>query len=310
MDAETVLSVLLFPGLLFSVVVAMFLSWVDRKVSARAQMRVGPPMLQPLYDFVKYSVKEVCVPIGMPAVVFLLVPLLGVVLAVSASWCVWRVLLGDGSGISLVTVVMLITGASFAQVLGGVFSRNPIAGQGAFRELKLSSAYELPLWLALLALVVKSGTLDLGRIAGCSNALFVAGGWVPAPSMVLALVVGLFCAIAKAGMPPFDVAEAETELAGGALIEYSGWPLGLFKLLHALMLFLMPSFLVMAFWGGFSGGAVGVALGVVKILALVVVMILVKNTTTRVRVDQAERFFKRYMGAVALLSVVLAFVGW
>jgi len=146
----------------------------------------------------------------------------------------------------------------------------------------------------------------------------VRGDWLAAPppagtlSGALALLAGIACLQAKLTLVPFDMPEAETELAGGVLIEYSGAPLGLFKLTRAMMLFTLPVFLVALFFGGLvtAHGWMSGLIGLLAWLLLVALTIVLRNTTPRVRTDQAVRFFWGPVSVLALLAVVLAWAGW
>jgi NADH-quinone oxidoreductase subunit H len=121
----------------------------------------------------------------------------------------------------------------------------------------------------------------------------------------------MLCMQAKLTLVPFDAPEAETELSGGAYIEYSGPPLAMFKLTRAMMLFTMPMFLVTVFCvGGTLTGVLPIVLGVLKYVGLVVVVVLIRNTAPRVRIDQAVRFFWGPVALLTVAAVLLALVGW
>ena len=105
---------------------------------------------------------------------------------------------------------------------------------------------------------------------------------------------------AKLGLVPFDASEAETEIMGGIFIEYSGILLGVLKLTRFMMMAAVPLFLITVFWAGFS---------VWKYAVLLVIIILMRNTNPRVRIDQAMRFFWGKMTAIALIAVLLAVMG-
>jgi len=302
-----IVQALVFPGLLFAAVGGLLTSWVDRKVTARLQMRVGPPWLQPFYDVIKLMIKETCVPAGSVKWLFLTAPLLGLSAAALASLILWRALLLPGQGFSgdLVVMLYLLTMPSLAVVLGAFASRNPLAALGGSREMKLMLAYELPFVLAVLVPVVRTPTFRLDELVAGPPA-------VAAPSGVLALLVALLCMQAKLTLVPFDAPEAETELAGGAYIEYSGPPLAVFKTTRAMMLFTLPVFLAAVFCGGmrFTAGPGGAAAALGKFLGLVVLSILLRNTAPRLRIDHALKFFWGPVTAVAALAVVLALAGW
>jgi NADH-quinone oxidoreductase subunit H len=302
-----ILEFLLFPGLLFTAAAGLVTSWIDRKVTARVQMRVGPPFLQPFYDIAKYMIKETTVPEGAPVWLFLSAPLIGLAAVGAASTIIGRSLAAPtGSFVGdLFVLLYLLTMPALATILGSFASRNPLASVGGSREMKLVIAYELPFVLAALVPVIHAHSIRLGEIAAAPAAVGHLSG-------VLALLVAIVCMQAKLTLVPFDMPEAETELSGGAYIEYSGPPLGIFKLTRAMMLFTMPMFLVALFCGGiaFDAGVIGAILGVLKYVGLVVVIVLIRNTAPRVRVDQAVKFFWGPVTVAALAAAGLAAIGW
>jgi NADH-quinone oxidoreductase subunit H len=298
---------LVFPGIVFTAVVGLVTSWIDRKVTARVQMRVGPPFLQPFYDIAKYMIKETTVPEGAPAWLFLSAPLIGFAAVGVASTILWGSMLSPTQTFvgDLIVLLYLLAMPALSVILGSFASRNPLASLGGSREMKLLMGYELPFVLAAFVPVIHVHSVRLGDIVlGPPAALL--------PSGILALIVAIICMQAKLTLVPFDAPEAETELTGGAYIEYSGPPLGMFKLTRAMMLFTMPVFLVVLFCGGIrvDAGWLPVVLGVLKYVGLIVVIVLVRNTAPRVRTDQAVKFFWGPMTIAALAAVVLAFAGW
>jgi len=305
--AEIFLEFLLFPGLLFTAVAGLLTSWVDRKVTAMVQMRVGPPLLQPLYDLRKLLIKETCVPEGGAIGLFLVAPLIGFAGVTLASMILWRSLLNVEATFvgDLIVVIYLLVMPALGVILGSFASRNPLASIGGSREIKLMVAYELPLVLAVLVPVIQAGSIRLGDlVAAPSPAGSVSG--------MLALLVCIACMQAKLTIVPFDMPEAETELSGGALIEYSGPPLAIFKLTRAMMLFTLPVLLAALFFGGAmtAPGWVPKIIGLLVWFLLVALTIVIRNTTPRVRTDQAVKFFWGPVSAVALLAVALAWAGF
>jgi NADH-quinone oxidoreductase subunit H len=294
-----------FPGFVFTLVLAMVFAWVDRKVTARVQWRVGPPFLQPVYDFIKLLGKEVLVPSGGAKLVFLLAPLFGLAAVTVASTLVWQANLWPERGFvgDLIVVVYLLTIPSLSVILGGFASNNRVASLGASREMKMILSYELPFILALAVPIIGAGgAIRLGEILEGESA-------VPHISGILAFFVAILCMQAKLGLVPFDAAEAETELMSGPFVEYSGAPLAILKLTRSIMLFVMPVFLVTVFWGGIAAGqgSLRIILGCLKIVGLLVIIILLRNTNPRLRIDQAVGFFwGPWVTGVAIAAVVLA----
>jgi len=300
---------LVFPGLVFTAVAGLLVSWVDRKVTARIQWRVGPPLLQPFYDFVKLLGKEVIVPAGGSRPAFLGAPLVGLAGVTLSATLIGTAAIWPEAGFSgdVIVLLYLLVLPSLAVILGGMASRNPLASVGASREMKLVLSYELPFIVAVLVPVIKSGgVLSIGGLLAYQG---THGAFAGSLSGLLALLAIIPCIQAKLALVPFDQAEAETEIMAGALIEYSGAPLAVFKLTRAMMLLVVPVFVVEVLWGGFGGGALSIALGVGKYLVLLVVAILLRNTNPRLRIEHAMKFFWGPVSALAALAVVLALLG-
>jgi NADH-quinone oxidoreductase subunit H len=292
---------LIFPGFVFTAVIGLMASWIDRKVTARIQYRVGPPWYQPFIDLVKLSIKEITVPKDSAKPVFLLSPLAGLSAAILASTFIWlaNIELGKaGFTGDFIVVFYLLAIPSLALMIGASASGNPLASLGLSREIKLILAYELPFIIALTVPLIKSG--GLLRLTDLINYQAANGAFVSDISGILAIFVAVFCMQAKLGLVPFDMSEAETEIMGGVYIEYSGILLAVFKLTKALMTVALPLFLISMFWGGFA---------IWKYLILLVITILIRNTNPRVRIDQAINFFWKKMNVIAIIAVLLAVMG-
>lgn len=301
------LEVLVFPGLIFAAVAGLATSWVDRKVTARVQMREGPPLLQPFWDVAKLLVKETCIPAGATTWVFLSAPLLGLAGAALASTILWRALLApaDTFGGDVIVLLYLLAMPPLAVVLGAMASRNPLASLGGSREMKLVLAYEPALVAAALVPVLHAKSLRLGDILAADPAAGTLSG-------ALALLAAVLCMQAKLALVPFDAAEAETELTGGALIEYSGPPLAIYKVTRAMMLFTMPAFLTALFAGGLGAArsAADFVPGILVLVGLVVVTVLIRNTAPRLRIDQSVRLFWGPVLGLSVAALLLAWRGW
>ncbi len=299
---------LVFPGVVFTSVVGGLASWVDRKVSARIQWRMGPPWYQPFADFLKLLGKETIVPAGSSRAAFLLSPLFGFAAAVIVSLIIWLTLLDPARSFlgDLIVVLYLLTIPAVAVIVGGFASRNPLASLGASREMKLVLAYELPFILAVLVPVARAGTIRLGELLRYQAAH---GMFLGSISGALAFLAALACQQAKLTLPPFDMPEAETEIIAGPYLEYSGTPLAFFKLTRAAMLFVMPMFLITVFAGGIGFSGRQLPVGMVKYAAVLVLAVVVKNTNPRLRIDQAVKFFWGPVFALSILAMILALLG-
>ncbi|NQT90380.1 MAG: NADH-quinone oxidoreductase subunit H [Candidatus Omnitrophica bacterium] len=296
-------------GFAATATIGLAASWIDRKVTARVQYRVGPPLLQPLIDIVKLLGKETLVPQGASKITFLTAPLLGLAGVMLVSTLLWlnnldpaKTFLGD-----LIVVIYLLAIPSISIIIGGFASRNPLASLGASREMKLVLSYELPFLLCMLVPVIRSGfSIRLGEILSYQAQNGVIVGSL---SGTLALIVAIMCVQAKLALVPFDMPEAETEIVGGPLIEYSGSGLAVYKLMKNMLLFTLPFFLMIVFMGGFRFDGIHLLYGILKYVGLVALITVIRNTNPRVRIDQAMRFFWGPMTVMAVIAVTLALFG-
>lgn len=301
--------ILVFPGVLFTVAAGCLASWIDRKVTARVQWRVGPPLLQPLYDILKLLGKETMVPKGGSRIIFLFSPMIAFSAVVLVSTLLWRVMLAPNITFvgDLIVVIYLLVIPSICLIVSGASSANPLASLGASREMKMVLSYELPFILALFVPVIQSGGIislgDLLRWQGMNHAfgLSISG--------FLALVVAIICMQAKLGLVPFDNPEAEAEIIAGPYIEYSGPPLAVFKITHWMLLFVLPVFLIIMYLGGMTFSGIHILWAILKYVVLLVIIVLIRNTNPRLRIDQAMRFFWGPVLGLALISVILALLG-
>ncbi|MBN2352922.1 MAG: NADH-quinone oxidoreductase subunit H [Spirochaetales bacterium] len=299
----TGLYVLVFPGFLTILVLGFFSSWIERKVTARVQYRKGPPLLQPVYDVVKLLGKETILPKRGNPFVFAAAPLLGLASSsIVAVMLMIQPLVASSFVGDLIVVVYLLTLPSLALVIGGAASGNPLASQGVSREIKLMLGYELPFLIVVALAVYKAGfRIDLEGLSGASAPLSVSG--------VIAFIIALFCVQAKLGFPPFDVAEAETEIMSGTYIEYSGPLLAVFKITQAVLLFTLPVFLITVFWGGIRFVGLDIFWFALKYVVILVLIIVIKNTNPRIRIDQALKFFWGFCAGAAAAAFGLAVAG-
>ncbi len=299
---------LIFPGFLFTAVVGLLTTWVDRKVTARVHWRVGPPWYQPFADTVKLLGKEVVIPAQARKTGFLLMPVIGLAAATLASTILWVVNLSPNTSFvgDSIVVLYILTIPAISMIIGASASGNPLGILGASREMKLLFAYELPLVISILTTVYKVGSFSFEKILAAQDAH---GVMIGSFSGAIAFIVTIMCTQAKLTFIPFDIPEAETELAGGSHIEYSGAALAVVRLNMAIMFFVVPIFLITIFWGGISFAGWRILTSILKYVAIVVIIVLIKNTNPRVRIDQAVRFFWGPMLILSVVAMILAVLG-
>lgn len=303
--AVSLLYFFVYPGLLFMAVTGGLLSWFDRKITARVQFRQGPPLLQPFWDFLKLLlVKETILPRHGSRFVFLLAPVLALFGATMAGLFILLPLFNIETGFNgdIIVIFYLLTLPSFSYITGSLASGNPIAAVGASREMKLIISYELTFLLIVAAVIMKSGQeFDLNSIIAAQQ---TGKPFIGSISGVLLFIAGLFCIQAKLGLVPFDMPEAEAELASGIYIEYSGQPYAMIRLAKYIMLFILPAFLVALLMNGMTPGT-GILWFILKLIGIVLLVTLIRNTNPRLKIKQASSFFLIWMNLLVIIAIVL-----
>ena len=309
--------VLVFPGALFCIVVGLLLAGIDRKLVARMQNRKGPSLLQPLYDVLKCCGKETIVPRHARRGLFLGAPVVGfAALITTALFIPVMSYSAFSTGADLVVILYLLTLTSVTMMVGAAASGSPFAGVGLSREMVAMISYELPFVLVLLAVGKVAGD---GALLGCTFSLQTILDWqaVNGPmlfkwSMIPAALAMLMVIPCEIGMHPFDVAEAETEICEGMLAEYSGAPLGLFKLSHCVKMYIMTALFCALFLGGLSTGIVIVDIILVIVLCTVVTFVTMTvphAVCARFKVEQVLKFYWTVVAGLAAISAILVWFG-
>ncbi len=312
----------LFPGGLFALSVGLFYKGLDRKVEARLQRRVGAPLYQPLLDVIKLFTKETLIPQTAERTTFLLAPVLAFasMLACAAFIPVAGVYKGLPHLADLLVIFYLLPVPAIALMLGASASSSPFGAVGFSREMLLMLAYELPLLTVLLTVAVFLGQYGAlqdvstsGAWADFSLSALVRiqtehGALATNPVLWPALLAYILYIPATLGVAPFDVAEAETEILEGPLLEYGGAPLAVFTLASALKTFVVLGLGVTLFFSDTLSDIwiVNLAYFLIKcVLLLLVSVTLVKVISARYRIGQAFRFFCKYPMLLALCSLLL-----
>ena len=327
--------ILIFPGFLFCFLSGLLLCGIDRKLVARMQKRVGPPILQPFYDFFKLCGKETIVPAAANRTVFLIAPLVGLAGLVVLQLFIPVFRFSAFSNVAdIIVILYLLLIPALSIIIGGASTGSPYAGVGLSREMVTVLSCELPLVLVLLAVGKKVGAAtgtglcfsltEIVRYQMANGSLLWKLSMIPAAVAFLMVIPG------ETGSHPFDAAEAETEICEGMLAEYSGAPLGVYKLSHAVKLLTMTSLFVMLFLGGvgggiehlvaalgLTGGAAGALIMLLSVLALFLLCVLitavaislVHAVTARLKIEQIFKYYWTVVAALALVSLVLAWFG-
>ncbi|KYH38462.1 MAG: hypothetical protein AYL30_004630 [Candidatus Hecatellales archaeon B24] len=294
------LNLLVYPGFIFTSAVGLFLWWELRKLTARFQWRVGPPVYQTFADLLKLLSKESIVPAEANRLLFVSAPIIAL-----SSVCVAALLVPVAGMVPLnfagdvIVLIYLLIMPSIMIVLAGSASANPFGAIGSSREMNLAIAYELAVVVCLLTLCLDAGSLHISNIVGFN--------FVRYPLAAVALFLSV---MAKLCLNPFEIPEAKTEIMAGPYTEYSGRLLGLFKLTYAMLLFILSSLLVSLFFHGPSTGfyPLDVLVHLAKCMVAVFLMAVVAAVNPRLRIDQALRFFWGFVFTLALFDFVRAFL--
>jgi formate hydrogenlyase subunit 4 len=330
--SETVLRVVVGTLLvtLFGIIFGLFYKGIDRKISAHMQGRIGPPLRQPFRDVRKLFTKENIVPENAIPWIFNLVPLLGLVATISI--LIYLPIGGFSPIISwggdLILILYLLIFPSLAMVIGGFSSGSPYAIVGAQREMATMIAYEFPLAIVIISLAWKltqmgsTNAFALSTIAGTPIWNNVMGplGFIGFAILLLVLIIVTPAELSKI---PFDAPEAETEIAGGLLVEYSGRNLAMFYLTDSVKTVVMASIIVVLFFPynlssiaplGLEGGSYAAyILDVLFYLFKVLLVILFSVTLIRVAIARLkiDQIVYTYWIPLTLLSLVgLILVMW
>ena len=305
--------VLVFPGFTFILFFTLFCDWVERKLEARMQNRVGPAVagpggiLQPLADFIKLLTKEDIVPNSAKRFIFRLAPILSFSILVFAI----SFLPIDGSSVipdagftgDLIFIMALVTVANFMLFLSGWASSNPYGSLGAARVLTQFLGYDIPLFLLALAPAFLAGTLSVAAIASSQYLPFI----ILAPWAFLLFVITLQAELEK---DPFDIPHAESELVGGLETEYCGGKLAFLHLTRDVQIVFGAALVTTLFLGGPYGP---VFFGfpqfwytlwfVLKLLFVVLISEALTTWFARLRIDQVVTANWKYLLPLSILAL-------
>lgn len=292
-------------------VIMMYLTWLERKVMARIQDRFGPNrvgrygLLQPLADGVKMLTKEDVVPRGADRIAHTLAP---IVIVIPALLLFSVIPFSPSARIAdLNTGLLFFVAVSSLQTLAifmaGWGSRSKFSLLGAVRTAAQIVAYEVPMILSLATVVMIAGSLSMVQVVEAQAARwFVATPWGFA-----AFAIFFICALAEVNRTPFDLPEAESELVGGFHTEYSGMKFALFYMAEYLSVFAISALGATLFLGGWKGPLLPAPIWLlIKTYSLVFVMIWIRGTWPRFRIDQLMAFAWKCLLPISLVNVLAA----
>ncbi len=300
-------ALVVFPGFLYLAVSGLVGEFVDRKLYARFQNRVGPPWYQPLADSLKLLSKSDIVPAGADRFIFRTMPLLSLAAAVAAFFYIplWNTTPFASFEGDVVVVLYLLTLPTLAFFLGGWFSRSLYATIGSVRMLTQLFAYEVPLFMAVLAPCVLAGSWSLAEVAA-----FYGKHPAWALSNMIGFGVAVVALLGKLEKVPFDIPEAETEIVGGTFTEYSGRLLAFFRMTVDVEAAVAASLVAAIFlpWGLELPAVVAFALYLVKVLFVFFLIAFLRSVFARLRIEQMVQFCWKWLAPAALLQLLVSLV--
>ncbi len=308
---------------IFGIVFGFFLLGVDRRIHAHMQARVGPMIRQPFRDLAKLLAKTSVVPDNAVASIFNLAPVIAlagaIVVLLYLPFGSFALPLFGGWG-DLILILYLLTIPSLAMVAGGFASSSPYATIGAQREMVTMIAYEFPLAIAIVAVAWRlsvagvANPFTVGAVA--ANPVWGVVGPLGLIGFLILFVVLAWVTPAELSRVPCDTPEAETELCGGILVEYSGRNLGLFSAAMGVKTVAMVSLAVVLFlpWNiagvlGLSGTVAYAADFIFYVLKVLLVMIvsvtLLRTGMARFRINHVVTMYWGILGIAGLVGLAL-----
>ncbi|MCX5751880.1 MAG: NADH-quinone oxidoreductase subunit H [Candidatus Saganbacteria bacterium] len=301
---QAIYNILVFPGLFFLILFGWAAEFIDRKIYARGQKRVGPPWYQPVADFIKLAAKEDIVPEEASATSFKLMPLIAMASAVTAFFYIplWTTealfsFYGD-----IIVVMYLLTIPTLTFFLGGWYSRSLYSTIGAMRTLTQLFAYEVPLFVVILASALLANTWSLSEITkfyALHPHLWIFN--------LLGFGIGIIALLGKLEKGPFDIPEAETEIVAGSFTEYGGRLLAFFRLTLDIEVIVGASLLAAVFlpFGLNLTPAIGFVIYIIKVLFIVILLAVLRTILARFRIDQMLDFCWRYLAPLAFIQILI-----
>lgn len=296
---NSLIALLIFPGGLFIATIGLVYEWVDRKLLAQFQNRIGPRWFQPLADLVKLLAKEEVIPEGVNPKLFIGLPIFALAGVLTAALYVpiGGVAPAFNFKGDLIVTLYLLSLLTLCTGLAGSNTMDRFSLVGATRTLTQLFSYEAPFLLALLGPAVAAGSWQINEIAAYADKRLLL---VTQPLGFLAVLIGL---MGKLELPPFDAPEAETEIVAGALTEYSGRGLALFHLGKGIEM-VVGLTLIAAFY---LGGVTNPLWFFAKTLGLLFFLAAMQALLARLRIDQTVGLWWRYGAVMVLIQWLFIF---
>jgi len=311
--------------LAFFAIAGLFLVWLERRVAAFFQLRIGPNrvgpfgLLQTVADAIKLVSKELTMTKKADSFLYNLAPYFVIISALLALAVIpfSGQLQAFDINIGIFFLVAVSSVGVIGILLGGWSSNNKYALIGAMRSGLQVISYELSVGLSLLTMVLLTGSLQLSQIIAIQkDGWLIVQGHIPA---IIAFMIFMIAGTAETNRAPFDLVEAESELGAGFHTEYSGMKFAYFFLAEFINMFIIASIAVVVFFGGWlspfgitaSIPWLGVVWFFAKVLVIIFLMMWFRWTFPRLRVDQLLTLEWKYLLPISLVNIVLmAIIIW
>ena len=313
-----------------SLVIAMYSTYAERKVSALLQDRIGPNragpfgLLQPVADGVKFFMKEEIIPSSANKFLFILGPSLAMMTAcLTGAVIPWGSYLEIGASqvalqvtdinIGVLYIFAVVSIGVYGVMIGGWASNNKFSLMGAIRASSQMISYEIAMGLSIIALIMTTGTLSIGEIVQQQTT-----GWWNIVYQPLGFFIFMICAFAECNRTPFDLPECEAELVGGYHTEYSSMKLGLYLFSEYINMFISSAVMSAFFFGGYDIPYIevlnldhnvvtilGSAFFFFKIVLFIFLFMWVRWTLPRFRYDQLMNLGWKIMIPLAIANIII-----
>jgi NADH-quinone oxidoreductase subunit H len=301
-------------------VVVLSLTWLERKVLGRLQLRLGPtrtgPMglMQPIADALKLILKEDIIPASSEKALFWVAP----IIVVLSAFMIWVTIPGTQNAViqnldlGLFYIIAFSVVGILGLVLAGWGSANKYGTLGGLRAAAQLISYEIPIIMVAISMAMLAQSLDLREIVNGQD------DYIYFLIQPLGLALFFIAGLAEVGRTPFDIYFAESEIVGGPFVEYSGAHWSVFFLAEYINTFAIAALTVILFFGGWSGpgltGDWGIIYFLLKIYLVIMVIFWIRGTFPRLRIDQLMAFAWKVMVPMSFLTIVMTavyqFYGW
>ncbi|MFW5713734.1 MAG: complex I subunit 1/NuoH family protein [Brevefilum sp.] len=293
----------LFPGLVFQVVCGLFFEWLDRKLLALFQRRVGPPWYQPLADMIKLFSKEDLLPKGADDLIASLLPILSFGAVVTAGLYVpiagFSPFSFEGD---LIVILFLMSVPTLAYYLAGILSIGIYSVLGGGRSLLQFFSYEVPLLIVLSGPAIMSGSWSVREIMLSQGRLGPFILFQP-----LGFILALIGLIGKLKRAPLDIPSAKSEVVGGSLTEFTGVKLAFWHLVINIQAVIGIFLLINLYtgWTKLTNPVVSVVVFIIEALALIVLLSIASAVFARLRIDQLAGLGWKRLVPLSLLQLAV-----